>query len=107
MGNLKNLIVPSPWRTKPNALIFKDCGGCQWQHIDTTKQAEIKKDILQEILQRLGGQKEIPPVTVISSPQSYGYRARVQLKVMKRHWDIIRPDLIGLSISTTVPSRIL
>lgn len=84
MGNLKNLIVPSPWRTEPECSYFETCGGCQWQHIDAIKQAEIKKDILQQILQRLGGQKEIPPVTVISSPKSYGYRVRVQLKVMKK-----------------------
>jgi 23S rRNA (uracil1939-C5)-methyltransferase len=80
MGRLKKLIVPSPWRTRPLCIHFGTCGGCQWQHIEGKKQAEIKKDILQEILQRLGGQKEIPPITVISSPKSYGYRIRVQLK---------------------------
>ncbi|OGP92354.1 MAG: 23S rRNA (uracil-5-)-methyltransferase RumA [Deltaproteobacteria bacterium RBG_16_48_10] len=81
MGRIKQLIAPSPWRVNPQCPYFQTCGGCQWQHIERIKQAEIKRDILQEVLQRLGGQKEIPPITVIPSPKSYGYRVRVQLKI--------------------------
>ncbi len=80
IGRLKELIVPSPWRTHPPCPYFGVCGGCQWQHIQGTKQAGIKRDILQEVLQRIGGQKEITPITVIPSPHSYGYRVRVRLK---------------------------
>ncbi|HSB03958.1 MAG TPA: 23S rRNA (uracil(1939)-C(5))-methyltransferase RlmD [Thermodesulfobacteriota bacterium] len=84
MGNLKKLIVPSPWRVEPECPYFGRCGGCQWQHIDKTKQAEIKRDILQEVLHRLAGLKEIPPVSMIPSLLPYGYRVRVQLKAEER-----------------------
>jgi len=80
IGRVKQLIVPSPWRTDPPCIYFGTCGGCQWQHIEGTKQAEIKKEILQEVLQRLGGQREIPAIEVISSPKSYGYRTTVRLR---------------------------
>jgi len=84
MGRVKKLIVPSPWRSDPPCTYFGTCGGCQWQHIEGTKQAEIKRDILQEVLQRLGGLKEIPPITVVSSPKSYGYRIRVRLRTERK-----------------------
>ncbi len=81
IGRLSQLIHPSPWRVNPPCPFFGQCGGCQWQHIDYRFHGELKKTILEEILKRLGGLKEIPPADVIPSPQPYGYRARIQLKI--------------------------
>lgn len=80
IAKIETLIKPSPWRTSPPCPYFGACGGCQWQHIDYSVHGELKKNILIDILKRMGGQKEIPPMTVIPSPKSYGYRIRVQLK---------------------------
>ena len=80
IAKIETLIKPSPWRTSPQCPYFGACGGCQWQHIDYSVHGELKKNILIDILKRMGGQKEIPPMTVIPSPKSYGYRIRVQLK---------------------------
>lgn len=81
MGKLKKIIKPSPWRVDPKCPYFGRCGGCQWQHIGASIQGELKKEVLKEALKRLGGLKGIPCITVAPSPQYYGYRARVQLKV--------------------------
>jgi len=80
VGRLKEILIPSPWRTNPLCPYFGDCGGCQWQHIDPSAHEALKKDIPKESLQRLAGLKEIPPLSVIPSPQPYGYRIRIQLK---------------------------
>jgi len=80
-GKLSKLTAPSLWRTDPPCPYFCVCGGCQWQHIDYPAHGELKKEILKEILKRLGGLKEIPPMTVAPSPDPYGYRVRVQLKI--------------------------
>ena len=80
-GRLERLIAPSPWRVSPPCSYFGKCGGCHWQHIEGIKQAEIKRDISRDILRRLGGLEEIPPVPIVPSPSPYGYRSRVQLKV--------------------------
>jgi 23S rRNA (uracil1939-C5)-methyltransferase len=81
IGKLSQLIEPSPWRVNPPCPFFGQCGGCHWQHINDSIQINLKKEILKEVLKRLGSLKEIPPITVVSSPQPYGYRARIQLKV--------------------------
>jgi 23S rRNA (uracil1939-C5)-methyltransferase len=80
IGKLVRLIEPSPWRVTPPCPFFGQCGGCQWQHINDSIQINLKEEILKEILKRIGGLKEIPPITVEPSPQPYGYRARIQLK---------------------------
>ena len=81
VGRLVEILRPSPWRVEPPCPHFGVCGGCQWQHIDYSQQGKLKKEILREILKRLGGLKEIPPITVTPSPDSYDYRTRVQLKI--------------------------
>ncbi|MGD0917179.1 MAG: 23S rRNA (uracil(1939)-C(5))-methyltransferase RlmD [Thermodesulfobacteriota bacterium] len=83
-GRLRKLTTPSPWRIDPPCPYFGRCGGCQWQSIDYSAQGELKKEILQEILKRLGGLKEIPLITVLPSLDPYGYRVRVQLKVREK-----------------------
>jgi len=79
-GRLIQILNPSPWRTNPLCTWFGSCGGCHWQHIDYSRQCKIKKEILEDLLKRIGRLKEIPPPSVIHSPQPYGYRVRVQLK---------------------------
>jgi len=80
IAKIETLIKASPWRTSPQCPYFGVCGGCQWQHIDYSVHGEFKKNILIDILKRIGGQNKIPPMTVTPSPKSYGYRIRVQLK---------------------------
>jgi 23S rRNA (uracil1939-C5)-methyltransferase len=81
MARLIHLIEPSPWRVNPPCPYFGSCGGCQWQHINYPAQAELKKEILRELLKRLGRLLDIPSISVVPSPTPYDYRVRVQLKV--------------------------
>jgi 23S rRNA (uracil1939-C5)-methyltransferase len=80
-GKLVEVLAPSSWRVEPPCPYFGRCGGCQWQHIGYAQQVEQKKEILKNILTRLGGLKEIPSITAFPSPDPYDYRTRVQLKV--------------------------
>lgn len=81
MGKLIQIIEPSPWRVTPLCHSFEVCGGCQWQHIDYPIQGELKKEILKNLLRRLGGLMEVPLITIIPPRAPYGYRVRSQLKV--------------------------
>jgi 23S rRNA (uracil1939-C5)-methyltransferase len=80
-ARLIQVLKPSSGRVNPPCSYFGTCGGCQWQHIDYSIQVGQKKEILGETLKRLGGMKEIPPISVAPSPKPYSYRIRVQLKV--------------------------
>ena len=80
-GRVVEMIDPSPWRVIPPCPYFGVCGSCQWQHIAYATQVELKKEILWDLLQRLGRLKEIPSIKIMPSPNPYDYRIRVQLKV--------------------------
>ena len=81
LAKTSRIVKPSSWRVEPRCPYFGRCGGCHWQHIDPLFQAEIKGGILNDILGRLGGLKEIPPFSLAPSKHPYEYRVRVQLKV--------------------------
>ena len=45
----------SKYRKEPVCAAFSKCGGCQLMHIDYGKQLEIKKEIIENALKRIGG----------------------------------------------------
>lgn len=83
-GELK-ILQASPDRVEPRCVHFGICGGCQYQMAGYGAQLAIKQAILQETLQRAG----VPPglntvgVQVWGSPEEYGYRNRVRLRVRR------------------------
>ena len=112
-GRLIQLIEPSPRRVNPPCPYFGSCGGCQWQHIDYTAQPELKKEILRDLLKRLGRLKEIPSIGVFPSPKPYHYRIRIQLKVRGKAMGYYREgshqimDIDHCPISHPLANRIL
>src|ERR1700733_8709565 len=53
-GRLIEVLEPSPLRIEPRCPYFQRCGGCQYQHIDYAAQLDQKREILREVLQRVG-----------------------------------------------------
>ena len=79
-ANPLEITQTSSSRIEPRCAHFKTCGGCQFQHIDTAKQTEFKKEILKETVSRLGGIRwdgDIP--SHCAAP--YEYRNRAQWAV--------------------------
>jgi 23S rRNA (uracil1939-C5)-methyltransferase len=79
-GRLIEVISPSATRVSPPCPYFLHCGGCHYQHANTTYQVEQKVSILREALRRVGKIEfsgEIPSI----SGDPWGYRNRVQLHI--------------------------
>src|ERR1700722_5123713 len=79
-GRLIEVLQPSPLRIAPGCQYFQHCGGCQYQHIDYAAHLEQKREILREVLQRVGKIQFAGDIGVISG-EPWQYRNRVQLHV--------------------------
>ncbi len=79
-GRLMEVLQPSPSRVTPGCPYFQRCGGCQYQHMDYAFQLEQKREILREVLQRVGKIAFAGEVGVISG-EPWQYRNRVQLHI--------------------------
>jgi 23S rRNA (uracil1939-C5)-methyltransferase len=78
-ARLRQVIEPSPERVAAACPYFGRCGGCHYQHLDSSRQLAIKRDILRETLRRVGHidwQGEIH----VHASEPWRYRNQVQLK---------------------------
>ena len=53
-GTVTGVITPSPDRVTPPCPVAGLCGGCDWQHIELTRQRELKAEIIADQMWRLG-----------------------------------------------------
>ncbi|MBF0551280.1 MAG: 23S rRNA (uracil(1939)-C(5))-methyltransferase RlmD [Deltaproteobacteria bacterium] len=95
LAQLIKVIEPSPQRVSPRCPVFGQCGGCQWQHIDSTFQHLIKKDLLIDALTRIG-KLNLPEeinLTPAASPWHYRHRLRLQVRGQgrQRRWGFFGP----------------
>jgi 23S rRNA (uracil1939-C5)-methyltransferase len=79
-GRLIEVLQPSPARIAPGCPYFQRCGGCQYQHMDYATQLEQKREILREVLRRVGKIEFAGEIGVVSG-EPWQYRNRIQLHI--------------------------
>jgi 23S rRNA (uracil1939-C5)-methyltransferase len=85
LGDVVEVLEPSPQRIEPRCPHFGVCGGCSLQHLSPADQIATKQQRLLENLEHLGKvtpEEVLPPLTA----QHWGYRrkARLGVKYMRR-----------------------
>lgn len=79
-GRVERVLDPSPQRINAECPVFGECGGCHLLHLSYEDELEVKKNALQENLERIGKIK-IPLTGMIRSPHRFGYRNHALFKV--------------------------
>ena len=74
------MLEASPDRVEPACVHFGTCGGCQYQMASYPAQLELKQSILREVL-GTAGLSDLPAPQSWGSPEAYGYRNRIRLRV--------------------------
>lgn len=85
-AQLKQLHTRSPVRVDPVCTHFGLCGGCSWQHVDYSAQAEAKHQQVLDQLERIG--KVVPgQVMPICVPDAiYEYRNKLEFTFTENRW---------------------
>ena len=81
-ARLGQLVEPSPHRVEPRCphYIRDECGGCQFQHVDSDIQRESRRAVVGEAIRRLGKREVIDP-PLEPAIQEYDYRTKITLHV--------------------------
>ncbi len=79
VARIEELISPSPYRTEPDCVHFKRCGGCTYRHITYEYEKELKKNRVKNEFIRAG----LPDATVreVIGKERSGYRNKLQCPV--------------------------
>jgi 23S rRNA (uracil1939-C5)-methyltransferase len=87
-ARLLAVLAASPDRVEPPCPYFGQdkCGGCQWQHIQYERQADLKGEIVADQLRRLGriAQPPVADTIVLADDEGlldYGYRNHTQFAI--------------------------
>lgn len=78
---IDQILEPGNGRTDPQCPHFGRCGGCQWQHIEYTRQVEAKRQILEELFHHKFPQTRAIPIIMQACPQPFGYRSRARMQL--------------------------
>ncbi|MBW4468140.1 MAG: 23S rRNA (uracil(1939)-C(5))-methyltransferase RlmD [Pegethrix bostrychoides GSE-TBD4-15B] len=81
-GKLHELITASQQRVRPACIVADKCGGCQWQQIDYAYQLQVKRNLLVQNLERIGGfeQPAVEPM-LAAEPLAYRNKATYPVKL--------------------------
>jgi len=83
VAQIEEIIEPSPLRRKPACPYFGRCGGCQLQHISYPGQLVIKKLLVNDSLQHIGG-IFVPVDNIRFQSSEWRYRNKTQYPVRRR-----------------------
>jgi 23S rRNA (uracil1939-C5)-methyltransferase len=79
-AGLEEVVTPAPGRTEPPCPFFYRCGGCQYQHAAYELQLEQKREIVRDVLARVGKLQAPAEIGIVSGP-AWHYRNRTQFHI--------------------------
>lgn len=81
-GKLLTILSPSSERTEPLCPIFGACGGCQIMHLEYSAQLALKQQRVLDAMLRIGKFDRPHVLPCLPSPNSLGYRNKIQLPLI-------------------------
>lgn len=78
-GKIKDILSISNSRVTPICNIYKNCGGCDLQHMDYKEQINFKESKIKDAFERIGNIKNIKIDRFYSMENPYKYRNKVQV----------------------------
>ncbi len=85
-SNLESIVSPSENRVEPECEYFSSCNGCKMQNINYSKQLEIKRKIVLDSFERIGGFSDIEIPGVLGSENIYFYRNKLEFSFSNDRW---------------------
>jgi 23S rRNA (uracil1939-C5)-methyltransferase len=88
-GRLMELYEKSPDRVDAPCPIYKECGGCQLQHLSYGGQLKAKEKQVREVLTRIGKLEEVNVHPVLGMKNPWRYRNKSQVPIGEREGGLV------------------
>lgn len=88
-GKLMEIIEPSPHRIDAPCAIYKECGGCQLQHLSYGGQLLAKEKQVRDVMQRIGKLEGVKVHPVLGMENPWNYRNKSQVPIGEHEGGLI------------------
>lgn len=88
-GRAVDIFVTSPNRVTPPCKIYKQCGGCQVQHLDYQGQLQMKHDTVVNQFKRIGHIEDANVLPTIGMEEPWRYRNKTQVPFGLNQGDVV------------------
>lgn len=88
-GRLVKVLQASPDRVLPKCPVYSECGGCQLQHVSYDGQLKLKRQQVQDAVERIGRQKGIMVLPVLGAENPWNYRNKAAFPIGKEKGKIV------------------
>ncbi|MGS2778653.1 23S rRNA (uracil(1939)-C(5))-methyltransferase RlmD [Robertmurraya sp. GLU-23] len=88
-GRLEEILEQSPHRVDAPCPIYKECGGCQLQHLSYEGQLLAKEKQVRDVLTRIGKLENVKVHPVLGMSEPWRYRNKAQVPVGEREGGLI------------------
>jgi len=78
---LEQVIAPAPSRIPPVCPHYGRCGGCKAQHVEYAAGLELKRQIVEQTVRRIGGLTDVPVLSALGSENPVRYRNKGEFAV--------------------------
>lgn len=79
-AKIEEIITPSVNRIAPDCAVAEKCGGCVYRHISYIKECEIKQNMVENNINRIGG-VPLKAKPIMKAENICGYRNKAQLPI--------------------------
>ena len=83
VAKLVEIVKPAPERTEPFCPLYKDCGGCQLQHLSYPAQLKCKRQQVVDAIERIGKISDVDVFDTLGMQNPLRYRNKMQFPVGK------------------------
>ncbi len=83
VAKLLEIVKPAPERTEPFCPLYKDCGGCQLQHLNYPAQLRWKRQQVVDAVERIGKLDGVKIFDALGMDNPLRYRNKMQFPVGK------------------------
>ncbi|NSL53280.1 23S rRNA (uracil(1939)-C(5))-methyltransferase RlmD [Calidifontibacillus erzurumensis] len=88
-GKILEFYTKSPDRMEPPCSIYKQCGGCQLQHMTYEAQLKFKHKQVKEVLARIGKLEDVIVHPVLGMSDPWKYRNKSQVPIGEREGGLV------------------
>lgn len=88
-GRLIETYEESPYRVEAPCPIYKECGGCQLQHLSYEGQLKAKEKQVRDVLTRIGKLENVKVHSVLGMQDPWRYRNKAQVPVGEQEGGLI------------------